>query len=84
MAFKTIIGYLAGILTTIAFIPQVLHVVKTKSTKDISLLMFLLFILGVIFWILYGILINEIPMIVANSIIFVLAGVILVYKIKYK
>jgi MtN3 and saliva related transmembrane protein len=81
---KSVIGTVAGIFTTISFIPQVLHVIKTKSTKDISLTMFVLFLLGVIFWLIYGIIINEIPIIIANTLIAILAGIILVYKIKYK
>lgn len=84
MDLKSVIGTIAGIFTTISFIPQVLHVIKTKSTKDISLTMFVLFLLGVIFWLIYGIIINEIPIIIANTLIAILAGIILVYKIKYK
>ena len=77
------VGFFAGFCTTIAFIPQAMKAWKTKSTKDISLLMFLIFTTGVIFWLIYGILINELPLIVANAITLVLALSILVAKIKY-
>ena len=78
------IGFFAGFCTTIAFIPQALKVWKTKSTKDISLLMFLIFTTGVISWLFYGILISDFPIIVANSITLLLSIFILFYKIKYK
>jgi MtN3 and saliva related transmembrane protein len=84
MDIANYLGSVAGALTTIAFVPQLIQVVKTKSTKDISLLMFIIFTSGVTCWTIYGILIKEIPIIVANSIVFVLALVILGYKIKYK
>lgn len=79
-----LIGYLAGLLTTIAFVPQVLQVVKTKSTKDISLAMFLVFSTGVLSWLIYGIFVNSLPMIIFNFLIFVQALVILGYKLRYK
>ena len=84
MDYTSIAGSMAGLLTTIAFIPQVIQVVKTKSTKDISLGMFSIFALGVLCWLTYGVLLNSIPMIVSNGIIFILASVILGYKLKYK
>ena len=77
------IGFFAGFCTTIAFLPQAIKTWKTKSTKDISLLMFLIFITGVFFWLVYGILIHEMPLIVANAITLILALSILVAKIKY-
>ncbi len=77
-------GYAAGILTTIAFFPQLLQVAKTKSTKDISLGMFLIFCTGVMCWLIYGVVLGSLPMIVFNALIFVQAFIILGYKIKYK
>ena len=82
-SYVDLFGFLAAILTTIAFIPQAIKAWKTKSTKDISLLMFLIFITGVFFWLVYGILIHEMPLIVANAITLILALSILVAKIKY-
>ena len=77
------IGFFAGFCTTMAFVPQTIKAWKTNSTKDISLLMFLIFITGVIFWLIYGILIFKLPLIVANAITLILAISILVAKIKY-
>ncbi len=84
MDFINVIGIVAGTLTTIAFVPQLIQVVKTKSTKDISLIMFIVFSMGVSCWLVYGILIYSWPVIIANAIVFVLALVILSYKIRYK
>lgn len=79
-----ILGSIAGALTTISFLPQLIQVVRTKSTKDISLSMFIIFSAGVICWCIYGILVKSTPMVVANGIVFVFAAIILGHKIKYK
>ena len=78
------IGYIAGICTTIAFLPQVIKVYNTKSTKDISLGMFIIFTFGVFCWLIYGLIIQDIPIILANLVTIFLAGFILISKIKYK
>ncbi|MDG5814841.1 SemiSWEET transporter [Chitinispirillales bacterium ANBcel5] len=80
----TIIGLLAGFLTTISFLPQVIKTWKTRSTEDLSLSMFSLFTMGVLMWLLYGIGLREIPIIVANLVTLVLAFTLLVMKIVYK
>jgi MtN3 and saliva related transmembrane protein len=80
----TIIGLIAAIFTTISLFPQLLKVWKSKSTKDISTGMFTLFGLGVLLWFFYGVLVNDLPIILANCIAFVQAIVILLFKIKYK
>jgi MtN3 and saliva related transmembrane protein len=80
----TIIGLLAGSLTTIAFLPQVIKTWKTKSTKDISLGMFLTFCTGVLLWIIYGSLVKDIPVVIANVATLSLASTILWFKLKYK
>jgi MtN3 and saliva related transmembrane protein len=77
------IGSSAAILTTIAFIPQVITTIKTKNTRDISLTMYILFCTGVFLWLIYGIAIHAMPLIGANLITFILAIIILIYKIKY-
>ncbi len=79
-----IVGIIAGSLTTIAYFPQLIKVVKTKSTKDISLGMFILTCIGLILWWVYGYLINSISILIANSITFTLALVILIFKIRYR
>lgn len=84
MDYAQIIGSVAGILTTMSFVPQVVQVVKTKQTRDISLLMFLLFITGIFCWLIYGILMQSLPIILANTFTGALALVILFYKLRYK
>ncbi len=80
---EEILGFLAGTLTTIAFVPQFLKAWKTKSTKDISLSMFLIFTIGVALWLIYGIMKVDYPIIAANAITVTLASMILAMKIKY-
>lgn len=77
------IGYIAGILTTIAFIPQVVQIYRTKSVKDVSLTMFLLFTLGVAMWLAYGLMTRSFPVIVANAVTLTLSFLILYFKWKY-
>ncbi|WP_321417754.1 SemiSWEET transporter [uncultured Methanomethylovorans sp.] len=76
------IGYLAGTLTTLAFAPQLLKTLKTKSTKDISLLMLLCSTTGMTLWLYHGLLIKDMALIVANSVSIALASMLLVYKLK--
>lgn len=76
------IGMIAGTLTTLAFLPQVMQVFKTKSTEDISLVMYVVFITGVAFWLLYGILLGAWPVIIANIVTFILALIVLVMKLR--
>ena len=78
------IGFLAAFCTTIAFIPQALKVWKTRSTKDISLMMFVIFSFGVLSWLVYGLLIFNLPIIVANVITLTLSIYILINKIIFK
>jgi MtN3 and saliva related transmembrane protein len=74
----------AAAFTTISLFPQVLKVWKTKSTKDISLGMFSLFCSGVFLWFVYGILVKDLPIIIANFLGFIQALIILIFKVKYK
>lgn len=78
-----ILGLVAGSLTTIAFLPQVIQTWRSKSAKDISLGMFLTFCTGVFLWLLYGLLTQDTPIIVANALTFLLAATILGFKLKY-
>ncbi len=84
MNYVILLGLIAGFLTTIAFVPQVIRIWKLKETKDISLATFLLFLIGIILWLIYGILKSDIPIIIFNSITIVLASIILLFKLKYK
>ncbi len=79
----TFIGYFAGFLTTIAFIPQVLKTWKSKSASDLSLGMFSVFSLGVLCWLIYGILLAEVPIIFWNVVTLVLAVALLIMKLKF-
>ena len=78
------LGYIAGFLTTIAFLPQVIKVWRTKSTKDISIWMFLIFTTGVLLWLIYGLLIINYSLIIANTITLILSISILIAKILFK
>jgi len=84
MDYITIIGLMAAALTVIAFFPQLMKVWKTKSTKDISLGMFSIFCSGVFLWLVYGILIQDPSVTIANLLVFIQAFIILMFKVKYK
>jgi len=79
---EQLLGYLAATITTASFIPQVLQVVRTKDTKSISLPMYIFFVIGLWLWLIYGILLGEWPIIIANFITIILASTILTYKVK--
>ena len=78
------IGFFAAFCTTIAFLPQAIKVYKTKSTKDISLIMFIIFTIGVFSWLIYGLIIDDLPVILANVVTLILSLFILLYKIRFK
>ncbi len=84
MTIIEITGYLAAFFTTISFIPQVVKVIKDKQTRNISLQMYLIFTMGILMWLIYGILIFSPPIIFANSFTLIFAIIILSYKLKYK
>lgn len=77
-----LIGFVAAILTTIAFVPQVIKVFRTRSTRDVSIGMYALFTTGVTMWFCYGVMIGSWPVMAANAITLVLAGLVLVMKIR--
>ena len=76
-------GFLAALLTTIAFLPQLYKTWQTKSADDVSLIMLILFITGLISWIIYGYKINSIPILVANIMTLIFNFSILILKITY-
>jgi MtN3 and saliva related transmembrane protein len=84
MKWIDVLGSVAGMLTTIAFVPQVMQTWKTRSAKDLSLAMILTFWLGVFLWLIYGLFIQSMPVIVANGVTFLLQGCILWFKLKFK
>lgn len=81
---ENMIGSIAAVLTTFAFLPQVIKVIKTKDTESIALGMYLMQVLGIALWLAHGLVIQDLPLILANSVSFILSGIILVYKIRYK
>ena len=77
-------GFSAAILTTIAFLPQLYKTWQTKSADDVSLIMLILFITGLICWIIYGLKIHSIPILSANIATFIFNFSILILKLTYK
>ena len=78
-----LIGLGAAFCTTIAFLPQVVRAWQTRSTKDLSLSMFLVFTTGIFLWLVYGAILHDVPLIAANGITFVLSGTILYFKFRH-
>ena len=78
-----ILGYISATITTIAFLPQIIKTLKTKSAKDVSMGMFVLFTVGVFLWVVYGFLTGTKPVLIANIVIFCLAVTQILLKIKY-
>ncbi len=84
MNMISLLGLVAGAFTTIAFLPQVLKTWKSRSAKDLSLGMFSIFTVGVGLWLAYGILINDLPVILANVVTLMLASTLLFFKLRWK
>jgi MtN3 and saliva related transmembrane protein len=82
MLTTEILGYIGASLTTGCFIPQVLHLLKTKDTKAISLTMYLAFTAGVAFWLAYGLMLKSTPIILSNVATLILSSIILIMKIR--
>ncbi|UWU91047.1 SemiSWEET transporter [Bradyrhizobium sp. CB1015] len=78
-----LIGFAAATCTTVAYAPQAIKVWKTRSTGDISLGMFLVMVLGLALWLIYGLLSGDGPLIASNAVTMLLAGGILVMKLRY-
>ncbi|MFT5539721.1 MAG: MtN3 and saliva related transmembrane protein [Alphaproteobacteria bacterium] len=78
------IGFIAAILTTVSFAPQAIKAWRTRSTQDVSLTMFVMLVVGIMLWLTYGLLLNDMPLIAANTVTLVLAGAILAAKIRFR
>jgi MtN3 and saliva related transmembrane protein len=78
-----LIGALAGTLTTLAFIPQVWRIWQTRSARDLSLSMYLIFTSGVALWFVYGLTLGAWPIIVCNGVTLVLAATVLAMKLRF-
>ncbi len=83
MSVVTLIGLVAAFCTTLAYAPQALKTWRTRQTRDISLGMFALMVTGVALWLVYGVLIEDLPLILANLVTLSLAGTILVLKLRH-
>jgi MtN3 and saliva related transmembrane protein len=84
MDLTTSLGLVAAAITTGSYIPQAVKTLKSKKTEDISLGMYALLVTGVIFWLIYGALIKDLPLIIANGITLLFSLIILAYKLIYK
>lgn len=76
-------GVVAATLTTLAFVPQAVKTIRTRDTHSISLGMYVVFTIGIMFWFGYGISLDSWPMIISNAITFVLAATILALKLRH-
>ena len=83
MTLTTLIGLVAAFCTTIAFIPQVVRTWKSRSTEDISLGMFVFYAIGIFAWLVYGVLIGDLPLIASNGVTFLLSVIMLGFKLRY-
>lgn len=84
MEWVTILGSVAGVLTATSFLPQVLHTWRSRSTGDISLGMYSVYCFSSLLWVIYAWLIRSWPLLITNTIVLVMACVILVLKLRYK
>jgi MtN3 and saliva related transmembrane protein len=78
-----LLGYVAAVLTTGALVPQAVKTIRTRDTRAISLWMYVTFTTGIALWFVYGVVINAWPMILANTLTFLLAATILALKLRY-
>lgn len=84
MNWTTAIGLIAAAFTTLSFLPQAIKTIKMKEAKDISIIMYICMMVGLALWLTYGILLSNLPIIVANSVSLGFSVLILGLKIKYK
>ena len=76
------IGYIAAVCTTLSFLPQVIHTIRTKNTAGISLFMYLTFVFGVAMWLVYGVYLQDLPIILANTVTLIFSATILGMKVR--
>jgi MtN3 and saliva related transmembrane protein len=84
MNISDLVGYFSAFLTTVAFIPQAYHSWKTRDLSGVSLPMYSIFSTGVAGWLVYGLMISSWPIVIANSITFLLSCVVLWLKLKHR
>ena len=83
MQIADVVGIVAALFTTASFLPQAIRIFKTKSTKDLSIMMYIMFVAGIFLWMVYGILLKSLPLILANSVTLCFAAGILLMKIRF-
>jgi len=83
MSFVSLVGFAAGTLCTLAYLPQALHSFRTKSVSDISLVMLVSLNIGLLLWVAYGVMIRSLPLILPNMVTFLLAFPLLVMKLRF-
>lgn len=83
MTLTVVVGLLAGLLTTGAFLPQIIKTMQTKSVKNISLGMYIVYLIGVVMWFIYGFMIDQIAILICNSFSLVFGLIMLIMKLKY-
>lgn len=84
MDYIKILGLAAGTITSITFLPQIIHIWKTKSAKDLSLNMLALLIIGVSMWLTYGIFVRDIAIIYTNSMVLIMSLILVYFKFRFK
>ncbi len=84
MAFVDILGYTAGAITSLTFLPQVIKTWKDKSAKDISMNMFLIAATNEVMWIVYGVLLNNWVIIATNTVVLAMSLIMISFKLRYK
>lgn len=80
----TLLGLIAGTLTTAAFLPQLVKALRSRSTKDISLLMYIVICIGILLWLIFGLCIGSLPVVAANAVTLLIAATILILKIRFR
>ena len=83
MGYVTIIGLVAAFCSSMAFLPQVIHTIRTRSTHDISLRMYSLYSFGIFMWLVYGVVLGDLPIILSNTFTLLFAVTILSLKLRY-
>lgn len=84
MEFVDILGYSAGFITTLTFLPQVIKTWKEKSARDVSLMMFIIAAVNEVMWIAYGVLKNDMVIIITNAIVLVMSCTMIALKLRYR
>lgn len=83
MSYVDVVGSLAALCTTLAFVPQVIQIWRSRSARGVSLPMYVMFTMGVILWLAYGVMLASIPIIVTNAVTLCLAISVIVMKLKF-